>query len=192
MQVSVPSISKARQVTNAQPQLKSILVGGKRYAPLTTDDLQRVFALLDYEPETIAENVGGVFVRSIYLPQHGPNGTLYRLGEFCLVSNSAGGQTVLKISEIFAVSINNTYSSFIKGCQYAPDSVNPMTHSHSGNPVVADVHCNLICTDSQLERKLMLYPHQTVPNHFIVMDHNRPSIPLKSIRCNSTNLARKT
>lgn len=45
MQVSVPSISKARQVTNTQPQLNSILVGGKRYAPLTTDDLQSVFLL---------------------------------------------------------------------------------------------------------------------------------------------------
>ena len=96
-----------------------------------------MFALLDYGPETTADNVGGIFVRSIFLPKYGLNGTLYRVGEFCLVYNSVGEQAVLKISEIFAVSINNIYSSFIKGCKYAPDSVNPITHSYSGNPVVA-------------------------------------------------------
>ena len=97
-------------MTNGHTHLESILVGGRRCAPLSSDDLQNVFALLDYEPETTADNVGGIFVRSIFLPKHGLNGTLYRVGEFYLVYNSAGEQAVLKI-EIFAVSIN-TYSSF--------------------------------------------------------------------------------
>ena len=79
-------------MTNTHPQVESILVGGRRYAPLSYNELQSVFALLDHEPETIADNVGGIFVRSIFLPQHGPNGTLYRVGEFCLVCNSVGEQ----------------------------------------------------------------------------------------------------
>lgn len=47
MQVGVSSISKAQPISNACPQLESILVGGKRYMPLSTPDLQSVFALLD-------------------------------------------------------------------------------------------------------------------------------------------------
>ena len=29
-----------------------------------------------------------------------------------------------------------------------------------------------------LERKVMLYPHQTLPEHFIVVDYNQGNIPL--------------
>ena len=182
LQVGVSSISKARQITNTDPQLESILVGGKQYMPLNTPDLQSVFALLDFDAQsTVSDsslNSGGIFVRSIFLPRHGLNGTLYRVGEFCLVINSVGEQAILKILDIFAVSINNTYHSFLKGCKYDVDSVNPITHPYSSNPVVADVQVHLICSASQIERKVMLYPHQTISNHFIVMDYNREEIPL--------------
>lgn len=92
--MAVSSISKAQQISNPYPQLESILVGGKRYMPLSTPDLQSVFALLDHDAQsTVSENslnTGGIFVRSIFLPRHGPNGTLYRVGEFCLVRNCIG------------------------------------------------------------------------------------------------------
>ncbi len=165
---------------NSHPQLESILVGGKQYKPLSTNELQSVFALLDHEPESIedASNTGGIFVRSIFLPKHGLNGTLYRVGEVCLVCNSVGELAVVKICGIFAINLNNTYFSFIEGRRYAPDTVNPVTHQYSGNPVVAEVQNHLMCSASQIERKVMLYPHQTLSEYFIVMDYNRGNIPL--------------
>ena len=71
---------------NTDPQLESILVGGKQYRPLSTNELQSAYALLDHETESTegASNTGGIFVRSIFLPKYGPNGTLYRVGEVCL------------------------------------------------------------------------------------------------------------
>ena len=180
MQVSVSSIAKARELVNSHPQLESILVGGKQYKPLSTDELQSVFVLLDHEQESIEDvsNTGGIFVRSVFLPKHGHNGTLYRVGEFCLICNSMGEQAVVKISDIFTISLNNTYFSFIKGHRYTPDAVNPVTHPYSGNPIVAEAQIQLMCSASQIERKVMLYPHQTLPDQFIVMDYNRQSIPL--------------
>lgn len=78
--MGVSSISKARQITNTHPQLESVLVGGKQYM---TPDLQSVFALLDFDTSTVtdsSQNTGGIFICSIFLPRHGLNGTLYRVG----------------------------------------------------------------------------------------------------------------
>ena len=168
--MGVSSISKAQQITNTHPQLQSIF-GGKRYMSLSTPDLQSVFALLDHESQSVSENslnTGGIFVRSVFIPRHGPKGTLYRVGECCLVRNCVGEQAVVEILDIFAISTDSTYHSFIKGCKFEQDSVNPTTHPYSGNPVVAEIH--LICSASQ--RKVMLYPHQTIPDKFIVIDFN--------------------
>lgn len=126
-------------------------------------------------------HTGGIFVRSIFLPRHGVNGTLYRVGEFCLVCNCVGEQAIVKILDIFVISIDNTYHSFLKGCRYDLDSDNPTTHPYSGNPVVEEVQRHLMCSASQIERKIMLYPHQTIPNKFIVMDYDRKDIPLSPV-----------
>ena len=155
-------------------------MGDKQYRPLSTNELQSVYDLLDHETESTedASNIGGIFVRSIFLPKHGPNGTLYRVGEVCLACNSADERAVVKITNIFAINLNNTYFSFIEGRRYAPDTANPITHQYSGNPIVTEAPNHLMCLASQIERKVMLYPHQTLPEHFIVMDYNRGNIPL--------------
>ena len=128
------------------------MVSGRQYKPLSTNELQSIFALLDHEPQSSEEasNTGSIFVHSIFLPKHGPKGTLCRVGEVCLVYNSVGEQAVVKISDVFTVSISNTYSSF-KRRRYGPDTVNPVTHQYSGNPIVAEAQNNLICSVSQIE-----------------------------------------
>ena len=50
--------------------------------------------------------------------------------------------------------------------------------SYSDAPVVKDTDNNAICLASQIQRKVMLYPHQILQNCFILIDHNRPRIPL--------------
>ena len=49
--------------------------------------------------------MAGIFVRSVFCPKHGYKGTLYRVGESCLVSIS-GAKLVIIISDIFAVNID--------------------------------------------------------------------------------------
>ena len=69
----------------------------------------------------------------------------------CLVYNSVGEQAGVKISDVFTVSISNTYSSFIKRRRYGPDTVNPVTHQYSGNPIVAEAQNYQICSVSKIE-----------------------------------------
>ena len=81
MQVNVSSISQAHQVAKDHPNLESILVGGKRYIPLSTTDMQSACESIDHPYSTgEMENTAGVFVRSVFLPKHGYKGTLYRVG----------------------------------------------------------------------------------------------------------------
>lgn len=77
---------------------------------------------------------------------------LYRVGEVCLACNSAGEQAVVKISNIFAINLSNTYFSFVEGRRYAPDTANPVTHQYSGNPIVTEAPNHLMCSASQIEK----------------------------------------
>lgn len=62
-------------------------------------------------------NVGGVFVHGVFIPAHGYRGTLYRVGEHCLVN-----EEVMKVSHIFSLSISGTYHIFIKGDIFVQDT----------------------------------------------------------------------
>jgi hypothetical protein len=158
--------------------IENILVGGKHYKELTANDIQNTYALVECE-EPQPDAAGGVFVRSVYMTQHGYNGMLYREGEFCIVMNSQGGRAVLKISEIFSLKISEVYNYFIKGYMYGPGDEEPLRiHPYSGNPVITDAHFTATCLVSQVQRKVMMYPHQTLEDYYIVIDHERPYMPL--------------
>ena len=59
-------------------------MGDKQYRPLSTNELQSFYDLLDHETESTedASNTVGIFVRSIFLPKHGPKGLCIELGRF--------------------------------------------------------------------------------------------------------------
>ena len=89
--------------------------------PLCFTDMQQAYSLIGDSSICLTEgpqNVTGIFVRSIYCPKHGYKGTLYGVGESCLVSNSEGTLVIIVISDVFTVNITGLYYHFIKGSVY--------------------------------------------------------------------------
>lgn len=168
-------MAKATNAAHEFSNIESILVGGKHYQPLESQDIQEVFTAFNREAPQ-HDVVGAVFVRSIFMTKHGYDGMLYRVGEHCIV-NRQEEHTVLSITAIFSLRIGEVYNSFIKGKVYSPDE-EPVTHPHSGNPIIMSTETTILCLASQIVRKVMLYPCESQPNYYIVIDYERPHIPL--------------
>ena len=149
------------------------MVGGKHYQSLEHSDLVRAYELIQHSPDTEQEiNItGAIFVRSVFFGKHGYKGTLYRVNECCLVE-SVSGEVIIKIAQIFSFKIMDKYFIFLKGLQYTPCDI----HSYSDNPIVEATTSNTTIQTNQVKRKVMLYPHED--NKFIVIDYQRPQIPL--------------
>lgn len=127
--------------------------------------------ILDTELENIT--TGGIFVRSVFFAKHGYKGTLYRVGESCLVENAGEEVEVISIAQIFSFKISDSYFTFLKGLQYVPVGV----HSYSDNAIVEATRNKIILEVKKVKRKVMLYPKED--NTFIVIDYQRPQIPLR-------------
>ena len=155
-----------------------MLVGGKHYRALSKTDIQSIYGLVNFN-QPPPDQAGGVFVRSVYMPQHSYNGMLYRIGEYCIVTNPEGsGCAIVKLDDIFSFKVDQVYHNFIQGYLYAQDDKNPLTHPHSGNPIVTCTQLRVTCLASHIVRKVMLFPHQSLNDHFIVIDYDRERIPL--------------
>lgn len=152
-----------------------ILVGGKHYQSLEHTDLLHAHELTRVQHNLSTEQssitTGAIFVRSVFFAKHGYKGTLYRIGESCLVEDDNGEHVVL-IEKIFTFKITDTYNIFLKGIQYSPVGM----HTYSDSAIVKITRNNIIFLDSQVKRKVMLYPNED--NTFIVIDYQRPHIPL--------------
>ena len=98
------------------PDNTPILVGGKHYQSLEHSDLVHACELAQHSLDTEQASIitGAIFVRSVFFGKHGYKGTLYRVGECCLVENSSGEEvvTVIKIAQIFSFKISDTYFIF--------------------------------------------------------------------------------
>ena len=113
------------------------------------------------------------------MPTHSYNGMLYRVGEHCVVTNPLGtGCAIIRICDVFSFNIDQMYHNFVEGELYSQDDENPLTHSYSSNPIVECNHVMTTCLASHIVRKVMLFPHQTLNDHFIVIDHDRERVPL--------------
>ena len=131
--------------------------------------------------EAVLRGVGGIFVRSVFIPKHSHEGTLYRVGENCLVMNE-NEEHVIKLSHVFTINISGTYPIFVKGevyLQVCDSNEVSQVHIYSDNPVVELTSVNKMFLGSQIQRKLMLYRDVT-EGHFIVIDHQRPCSPLSA------------
>ena len=101
------SLQKAKAMPH---KVSSSLVGGKQYKPIELSDTLSAFGLIDKCPPQDAaalKSVGGIFVRSVLMTQHGHEGTLYRVGEYCLVLNSDQEQQIIRLSHIFTMNCRN-------------------------------------------------------------------------------------
>lgn len=178
MQVHASSLQKAMKVSEDFPNIVSVLVGGKHYQALSKTDIQRTYGLVNFN-QPPPDQAGGVFVRSVFMTKHSCNGMLYRIGEYCMVTNPQGsGRAIVKICDVFSFNVDQVYHNFIQGYLYAQDDEDPLTHPHSGNPIVKYAQVTVTCLASHIVRKVMLFPHQTLNDHFIVIDYDRERVPL--------------
>ena len=151
---------------------QSILVGGKKYTSLSTHEVTEVFTLAVIQAP------------SIYMSQHGFGGTLYRVGEHVLVSDDAGELSVAKIDAILAVNIEEEYHLLLKGEEYAQsvtETGDSRIHTSSENPFVESTSSMIFFPCKSIVRKVMLFPdpdHLHDPYMYVVIDHQRPFIPL--------------
>ena len=86
-------------MSEANPGLTEIAVGGKHYYAVPEDELATAYRLLNEQPPAFVGNTEGYSVRSLFIPQHGCNGILYRANEHVYINDSSSGDTiVIKIS----------------------------------------------------------------------------------------------
>ena len=101
---------------------------------LSDSDSEHIIKLLNI-PDTNEEfkgSLAAVSVRSIYFPTHSYGGTLYRVGENCVVETSTD-LLIVQISQVFAVKVCGTYHSFICGqvfLQLADEFGQPLRQIH--------------------------------------------------------------
>lgn len=93
-------LAQAQQLITAGAKDDGILVGGKHYFALLHTDAQQVLDLLGtlaLDVSISTTNIAAVFVRSVYMPSHGYNGTLYRVGEHCLLQDEQANQIIVRL-----------------------------------------------------------------------------------------------
>ncbi|KAL5487225.1 hypothetical protein EMCRGX_G019802 [Ephydatia muelleri] len=162
---------------------QSILVGGKKYTSLSTHEVTEVFRVLKKQ-QLKHFTLAVIQAPSIYMSQHGFGGTLYRVGEHVLVSDDAGELSVAKIDAILAVNIEEEYHLLLKGEEYAQsvtETGDSRIHTSSENPFVESTSSMIFFPCKSIVRKVMLFPdpdHLHDPYMYVVIDHQRPFIPL--------------
>ena len=162
---------------------QSILVGGKKYTSLSTHEVTEVFRVLKKQ-QPINFTLAVIQVPSIYMSQHGFGGTLYRVGEHVLVMDDAGELSVAKIDAILAINIEEEYHLLLKGEEYAQsvtETGDSRIHASSENPFVEPTSSMIFSPCKSIVRKVMLFPdpdHLHDPYMYVVIDHQRPFIPL--------------
>jgi len=150
--------------------IQTVAVGGKHFYVAEENELTKAQTLLTDQLSTFLLTSGAYCVRSLYIPQHGYSGTLYRNDEHVLVNSSEDCEAVvIQISKIFVLQS----ITFVTGSKYFATG----THLPSGNATVK--RANMLETNlgQSIIRKVMLYPDNEQPDCFIVIDFQRPQLP---------------
>jgi len=138
-------------------------------------ELSSIATLASVQPSNCPVTGGAYSVRSLYIPQHGYSGTLYRNNEHVLITSNEDHETiVLQISKIFVLYIDEAYRIFVTGSKYS--SVG--THLPSGNVIVQKTDLLETNTGQDIIRKVMLYQDDQQADYFIVVDYERSDLPL--------------
>lgn len=91
LKVCSSSLEKAKQIARAQPLVSSsaeIFIGQKNFKNLDSEDLQLLHQCTTDNWPTQEQDRVAIHFRSIFMPNHGHKGMLYRVGEAVLVRNS--------------------------------------------------------------------------------------------------------
>ena len=136
-----------------------------------------------FDPQFGDQEIMASHFRSFFLPGHGHRGLLYRVGEHILVKNAT---QVVKITSLFAIKIDGSYQNFVKGEMYLEkknaDTGEVEHYPYSdGVMLIPSARCVVVST-SEITRKVMLFPDPNNvdnPSFFVLIDYQRPKIPLK-------------
>jgi len=149
-------------------------VGGKHYYEVEDNEISIANQLFDViSSDALREKTGGYSVRSLYIPHHSYNGTLYRTNEY-VFTRSNSEAAVLQITKIFILRIFEVYHAFITGTKFSVVGL----HLPSGNSIVKQTDECVICKGQDIMRKIMLYSNEDQPDCFVVVDYERPQLPL--------------
>jgi len=163
----------ACNLSKERPYLKEVTVGGKHFFVVSEAELSTAYTLLCRQPPSSHTNIGGFSVRSLYIPNHGFNGVLYRVNEHAYVNIS--NPLVIKISKIFSLHISGDHHVFLKGYLFNQLGL----HLQSGNPTVIITDTEIMVKGTDIIRKVMLFPIEDInANSFVVIDYGRESFPL--------------
>ena len=105
------SVSKAEECFKDYNQDQPILVGGKKYVPINTTELQLADPSLHFEVTEIPT----ICCCSILCKKMQQNGMLLHVGEHLLVASESNEHQVIQASQFFAVCYFNQYHIFVKG-----------------------------------------------------------------------------
>lgn len=162
-----------------------MLVGQKRYEQLNASDLAflRQYTAEDWPNE---QTIMGTYFRSIYMPNHGHIGQLYRVGEFVLVKSTITQlPDVIRLTNIFSVRSTNTNYSLLKGELYPGKRAADGTierHIYSSSIIVEPSSTEVTAPAVDILRKVMLFPDPAGslddPNAYVVVDYLRSHVPL--------------
>jgi len=107
---------------------------------------------------------------------------LFHIKDHVLISLN-GEQQIIEITDFFSVSSNSLYYTFVKGNLFVTVHEKGI-HTYSGSYFVTSASQETLANASKLIRKVMLYPDPNnidSPAVYVVIDFNRPSLPMKSV-----------
>ena len=110
------------------------------------------------------------------------HGTLYRINEHVLLQLNNGDSQVIQITAFFSVLSCGHYHIFVKGIAYSQHA-DQAIREHNGSCLVIQTSDTVLSYASKISRKVMLYPFpidSASPTHFVVLDFNRPELPISS------------
>jgi len=169
------SISKAQTCFKDYNHEQPILVGGKKYIPIKTSELEIAHHALHFEVADIVVTS----CRSILCKNLLSDGMLLCVGEHLLVKSDVNECQVIQALQFFSVCCSNQYYTFVKGELYIWPYDKPV-HSHSGSQVVQPSSQVLFTLATKILRKVMLYPdpdNLTSPTCYVVLDYYKKALP---------------
>lgn len=156
-------------------------VGHKRHEPLTVQE--KLYLQVTIINDTVQDHV--LHFRSMFMPLHGYEGTLYRIGEFIFIQ-APGQIETIRLTDIMFVACECKYNAVVKGELYTDviDHDGIKYHQYSGSKYVKPMPIQRTVLAEAVLRKIMIFPdtdHLDEPSCYIIIDHLRPCIPLKVV-----------
>lgn len=151
-----------------------ILVGGKKYTTMPTNEIKSIIPTHLTEMEYVS-----LSCRSLLIPCHGINGTLYRTGEHILIRDiSTATEEVIRVTGFFSLTVNNINTIFVQGEHFPLEG---SIHIYSSSQYVIPSSTIKYANSANVLNKVMLYPdpdNLLCPLKYAVINYKRQHIPV--------------